>query len=78
MVTSGAVPRRQEVGRVVKVSRTADSKLDDAAELRGVLLATGLTLVSMILLPALAGRLGLGPSMTLALRGVFMRASGRV
>ena len=50
----------------------------DTGELGSVLLATGLTLVSMILLPALAGRVGLGPSMTLALRGVFMRASGRV
>jgi len=50
----------------------------EAGEVGSVLLATGLTLISMILLPALAGRLGLGSSMALALRGVLMRASGRV
>jgi len=50
----------------------------DPAELGSIFLATGLTLVSMILLPALVGRIGLGPSIARALGGVLMRASQRV
>lgn len=42
-----------------------------------LLLGTGLAVASMILLPALAMRLGLGASLTGALRIALMKASNR-
>jgi hypothetical protein len=42
-----------------------------------LLLGTGLAVASMILLPALAMRLGLGSSLTGALRIALMKASSR-
>ena len=42
-----------------------------------LLLGTGLAVASMILLPALAMRLGLGSSLTGALRIALMKASNR-
>jgi hypothetical protein len=42
-----------------------------------LLLGTGLAVASMILLPALAMRLGLGSSLTGALRMALMKASSR-
>lgn len=42
-----------------------------------LLLGTGLAVASMILVPALAMRLGLGPSLTGALRMALMKASSR-
>ncbi|MDP3007980.1 MAG: hypothetical protein Q8N30_02785 [Methylococcales bacterium] len=42
-----------------------------------LLLGTGLVVASMILLPALAMRLGLGASLTGALRIALMKASSR-
>jgi|APLak6261664116_1056043.scaffolds.fasta_scaffold66568_1 hypothetical protein len=42
-----------------------------------LLLGTGLAVASMILLPALAMRLGLGASLTGALRIALMKASSR-
>ncbi len=42
-----------------------------------LLLGTGLVVASMILVPALAGRLGLGASLTGALRIALMKASSR-
>ena len=47
-------------------------------ELTSLLLSTGLAVASLILLPAVAQRVGLGSSLTIALRGVLMRASSRV
>jgi hypothetical protein len=47
-------------------------------ELASLLLSTGLAVASLILLPAVAQRVGLGSSLTIALRGVLMRASSRV
>lgn len=47
-------------------------------EVTSLLLGTGLALASLILLPALAQRIGLGSSLTLALRGALMRAASRV
>jgi hypothetical protein len=47
-------------------------------ELGSLLLSTGLAVVSLIVLPAVAQRVGLGSSLTIALRGVLMRASSRV
>ena len=42
-----------------------------------LLLGTGLVVASMIFVPALAGRLGLGASLTGALRIALMKASNR-
>lgn len=42
-----------------------------------LLLGTSLVVASMILVPALAGRLGLGASLTGALRIALMKASNR-
>lgn len=42
-----------------------------------LLLGTGLVVASMVLLPALAVRLGLGASLTGALRIALMKASSR-
>ena len=47
-------------------------------ELASLLLSTGLAVASLILLPAVAQRVGLGSSLTIALRGVLMRASSRI
>ena len=46
-------------------------------ETRDILLGTGLAVASMILVPALAMRLGLGASLTGALRIALMKASNR-
>ena len=43
-----------------------------------LLLGTGLVVASMILVPALAVRMGLGASLTGALRIALMKASSRV
>ena len=43
-----------------------------------LLIGTGLVVASMILVPALAVRLGLGASLTGALRIALMKASSRV
>jgi hypothetical protein len=42
-----------------------------------LLLGTGLAFASLILIPAIAARVGLGPSLTGALRIALMRASSR-
>lgn len=41
-------------------------------------LGTGLTLASLILVPALSQAVGLGPSLTAAVRVVLMKAAARV
>lgn len=46
--------------------------------LGSLLLGTGLTMASLILLPALAQRIGLGSALTGALRVALMKASSRV
>lgn len=51
--------------------------VDEDREFPSILLGTGLALMSLIILPALAQRVGLGPTLTIALRGVLMRASNR-
>lgn len=48
------------------------------AEMASLLLGAGFALASLIILPALAQRIGLGSSLTIALRGALMRASNRV
>lgn len=46
-------------------------------EFPALLVGTGLALASLILVPALAQRVGLGSSVTIALRGLLMRAANR-
>lgn len=43
-----------------------------------LVVGTGLTLASLILVPALSQAVGLGPSLTGAMRIVLMRAAARV
>lgn len=50
----------------------------DNDEISSLLLGAGFALASLIILPALAQRIGLGSSLTIALRGALMRASNRV
>jgi hypothetical protein len=48
------------------------------AELVSTLAGAGLTLASLILLPALAQRMGMGQALTAALRIALMKASHKV
>ncbi len=50
---------------------------ESASETLSLLLGTGLALTSMILIPAFATRLGLGASLTGALRMAMMKASSK-
>lgn len=54
------------------------STSSDNNEMSSLLLGAGFALASLIILPALAQRIGLGSSLTIALRGVLMRAANRV
>lgn len=47
-------------------------------EMAALLLGAGFALASLILLPAVAQRIGMGSSLTIALRGALMRASNRL
>ena len=46
-------------------------------EMGSLLLGAGFALASLIILPAVAQRVGLGSSVTIALRGALMRAANR-
>ena len=50
----------------------------DNGEMTSPLLGAGFALASLIILPAVAQRIGLGSSLTIALRGALMRAANRV
>jgi hypothetical protein len=50
---------------------------EESEEFPALLIGTGLALASLILVPALAQRVGLGASVTIALRGLLMRAANR-
>jgi hypothetical protein len=50
---------------------------NDNGEMASLLLGAGFALASLILLPAVAQRVGLGSSLTIALRGALMRAANR-
>jgi hypothetical protein len=50
----------------------------DNGEIASLLLGAGFALASLIILPAVAQRIGLGSSLTIALRGALMRAANRV
>lgn len=56
---------------------TADTAANTKTENGALLLGAGLAVASMILVPAVAMRLGLGASLTGALRIALMRASSR-
>ncbi|MCX8087349.1 MAG: hypothetical protein N3C63_10695 [Rhodocyclaceae bacterium] len=47
-------------------------------EMTSLLLGAGFALASLILLPAIAQKIGLGSSLTIALRGALMRAAHRL
>ena len=44
-------------------------------EMASLLLGAGFALASLIILPAVAQRIGMGSSLTIALRGALMRAA---
>ena len=50
----------------------------DNSEMTSLLLGAGFALASLILLPAVAQRIGMGSSLTIALRGALMRAANRL
>ncbi len=50
----------------------------DKSEMGSLLLGAGFALASLIILPAVAQRIGLGSSLTIALRGALMRAANRI
>jgi hypothetical protein len=54
------------------------STSNDNNEISSLLLGAGFALASLIILPALAQRIGLGSSLTIALRGALMRVSNQV
>ncbi len=56
---------------------TQDSTNSNQAEMSALLLGAGFALASLILLPAVAQRIGMGSSLTIALRGALMRAANR-
>ncbi len=49
-----------------------------SGEMPAMLLGAGLALASLIILPAVAQRVGLGSALTIALRGALMRAANRI
>lgn len=53
-------------------------KSADQPEMASLLLGAGFALASLILLPAVAQRIGLGSSLTIALRGALMRAANHL
>jgi hypothetical protein len=50
----------------------------ESSELPALLLGAGFALASLIILPAVAQRVGMASSVTLALRGALMRAASRI
>jgi hypothetical protein len=53
------------------------SQAQNQPEMASLLLGAGFALASLIILPAVAQRVGLGSSVTIALRGALMRAANR-
>jgi hypothetical protein len=50
---------------------------ENQPEMASLLLGAGCALASLIILPAVAQRIGMGSSLTIALRGALMRAANR-
>jgi hypothetical protein len=59
------------------MSSQPQSKAAAQPEMASLLLGAGFALASLILLPAVAQKIGMGSSLTIALRGVLMRAANR-
>jgi hypothetical protein len=57
---------------------TNQGKAADHPEMASLLLGAGFALASLILLPAVAQKIGMGSSLTIALRGALMRAANRM
>jgi hypothetical protein len=65
--------------RVTAMNESKQASIShDNNEMTSLLLGAGFALASLIILPALAQRIGLGSSLTIALRGALMRAANRV
>lgn len=60
------------------MNQTRQEPQPESGELSSLLLGAGFALTAMIILPALAQRIGIGSSLTIALRGALMRASSKV
>lgn len=60
------------------MTQNAQDTVTDKSEMGSLLLGAGFALASLIILPAVAQRIGLGSSLTIALRGALMRAANRV
>jgi hypothetical protein len=60
------------------VTQDSQQTAADTSEMGSLLLGAGFALASLIILPAVAQRIGLGSSLTIALRGALMRAANRV
>jgi hypothetical protein len=69
--------RQSHQGDLIMQNNLQDNA-DEGSELPSLLLGAGFALASLIILPALAQRVGIGASLTIALRGALMRASNRV
>ncbi len=54
------------------------ARRENDIEMSSLLLGAGFALASLILLPAVAQRIGMGSSLTIALRGALMRAANRL
>jgi hypothetical protein len=52
-------------------------KPSNPPEMASLLLGAGFALASLIVLPAVAQKIGMGSSLTIALRGALMRAANR-
>jgi hypothetical protein len=62
---------------IMSQPQTASAKAAAQPEMASLLLGAGFAMASLILLPAVAQRIGLGSSLTIALRGALMRAANR-
>lgn len=59
------------------MSQLQTKRQENDIEMSSILLGAGFALASLIILPAVAQRVGLGSSLTIALRGALMRAANR-
>ncbi|MFN6961535.1 MAG: hypothetical protein ACK4N6_04765 [Rhodocyclaceae bacterium] len=60
------------------MSNVPQEKTAAQPEMTSLLLGAGFALASLILLPAVAQKIGLGSSLTIALRGALMRAANHL
>jgi hypothetical protein len=70
--------RQTLTGEPAMNQSTATETQTESSELPALLLGAGFALASLIILPAVAQRVGMASSVTLALRGALMRAASRI